>query len=69
MASEPSIKIQCHGNRSPQLFELKKKQQNYLNFLCDILYSSCNAQYFHTNEHTCARLTFVVSVVDNEFSS
>ncbi len=47
--------IQCHNNRSPQLFELKKKQQNqvtlFKNF-CDILNGSCNAQYFHTTEHT-----------------
>ncbi len=38
-------------------------------FLCDSLNSSCNAQYFHTTEHTYARLTFVVSLVDNEFLS
>ncbi len=61
--------IQCHSNR----FELKKKQQNQVTlfklFLCDILNSSCNAQYIHTTEHTYARLTYVVSLVDNEFSS
>ncbi len=65
--------IQCHSNRSPQLFELEKKQQNQVTLLklslCDILSSSCNAQYFHTTEHTYARLTYVVSLVDNEFSS
>ncbi len=65
--------IQYHSNRSPQLFELKMKQQNQVTlfklFLCDILSSSCNAQYFHTTEHTYARLTFVVRLVDNEFSS
>ncbi len=38
-------------------------------FLCDILNSSCNAQYFHTSEHIYSRLTFVVTLVDNEFSS
>ena len=38
-------------------------------FLCDILSSSCNAQYFHTSEHTYTRLIFIVSLVDNEFSS
>ncbi len=57
--------IQCHNNRSPQLFELKKKQQNQVPlfklFLCDILSSSSsNAQYFHITEHTYARLTFVI---------
>ncbi len=28
---------------------------------------SCNAQHFHTTEHTYARLTFMVRLVDNEF--
>ncbi len=34
----------------------------------DIL-SSCNAQYFHTTDIPTQDLTFVVSLVDNEFSS
>ncbi len=50
------------------MFELKKKQQNQVTsfklFLCDVLSSS-----LHTAEHTYARLTFVVSPVDNAFSS
>ncbi len=41
----------------------------YFVLLERITSSSCNAQYFHTTEHTYARLTFVVSLVDNEFSS
>ena len=45
-----------------------KIKSPYLNF-CNILSSSCNTQYLHTTEHTYARLTFVVSLVDNEFSS
>ncbi len=38
------------------------KQQNQITlfklFLCDILSSSCNAQYFHTTGHTYTRLRF-----------
>ncbi len=63
--------IQCHSNHSPQLFELKQKNKSrfFKFFLWDILSNCCNAQYFHITEHTYARLTFVVSLVDNEFSS
>ncbi len=39
----------------------------FINFLWDILSNCCNAQYFHITEHTYARLTFVVSLEDNEF--
>ncbi len=64
--------IQCHSNHSPQLFELKKEKQNQVTlfklFLCDTLSSSCNARYFDTTEHTYTRRTFVVSLVDSEFS-
>ncbi len=62
--------IQSHSNHSPQLLELKKKKQQiksrYLNFLFD---SNCNTQNFHTTGHTYARLIFMVTLVDNEFSS
>ncbi len=47
----------------------KKQVMLFKLFLCDILSNSCNAQYFHTTGHTYARLTFVVSLVVNEFSS
>ncbi len=68
------LQIVCHSNRSPQLFELKKKQQYQVTlfkffFVIFLLLHSCNAQYFHTTEHTNARLTVVVRVVDNELSS
>ncbi len=33
------------------------------------LYSLANPQYIHTTGHTYTRLTFVVSLVNNEFSS
>ncbi len=49
-----------------QLFELKNKQEKtshiYLNVFFDAL-------YIHKTGHTYTRLTFVISVVDNEFSS
>ncbi len=63
--------FQCHSNRSPQLFELKKKKSNKKTSHVIKTFSlcSCNAQYFHTTEHTYARLSFMVSLVDYEFSS
>ena len=65
--------FQCHSNHSPQLFELKKKKSNkktshvILNVFFVIFCSSCNAQYFLTTGYIYTRLTFVVSLVNNEF--
>ncbi len=33
------------------------------------VFFAINPKYYHTTEHTYTRLTFVVSLVDNEFSS
>ncbi len=59
--------FQYHGKHSLQVFELEKKiKSHYLNVFFD---SSSNTQYFHTPGPTYTQLTFVVSLVDNEFSS
>ncbi len=55
---------------TPQTVWIEKtKQQNpvtlFTLILCDILSSSCNAQYFHMTEYTHARLAFTVFLVGN----
>ncbi len=57
------------GTGSTTELTQKKRGSKYKNALTFSLCSSCNTQYFHTTEHSYARLTFVVSLVDNQFSS
>ncbi len=55
--------IQCHSNHSPQLFELKKQQQK------TSLVAVTHNTVTQPDIYTYTRLTFVVSLVDNEYSS